>query len=151
MLARLVQRFGDREGRPMGAAEAVRLAGQLARTLDQLVAEEVPASRLAEAVPENVAAHWQQTLKFLRIVTEQWPEVLNGLGQTDAVARRNLMFDGLARRWRDDPPPGFVIAAGITTSAAAVGRLLRSEEHTSELQSLMRISYAVFCLKKKKK
>src|SRR3546814_4488958 len=104
----------------MGAAEAVRLAGQLARTLDQLVAEEVPASRLAEAVPENVAAHWQQTLKFLRIVTEQWPEVLNGLGQTDAVARRNLMFDGLARR---------------------------SEEHTSELQSLMRISYAVSCLK----
>src|SRR3546814_9030497 len=39
--------------------------------------------------------------------------------------------------------------------AAAVGRHCRtrrrSEEHTSELQSLMRISYAVFCLKKKKK
>src|SRR3546814_10889111 len=34
-----------------------------------------------------------------------------------------------------------------------IGRVndLRSEEHTSELQSLMRISYAVFCLKKKKK
>src|SRR3546814_10253753 len=31
------------------------------------------------------------------------------------------------------------------------GRRTRSEEHTSELQSLMRISYAVFCLKKKKK
>src|SRR3546814_1794205 len=31
------------------------------------------------------------------------------------------------------------------------GRGIRSEEHTSELQSLMRISYAVFCLKKKKK
>src|SRR3546814_1105637 len=30
-------------------------------------------------------------------------------------------------------------------------RTARSEEHTSELQSLMRISYAVFCLKKKKK
>src|SRR3546814_1932245 len=30
------------------------------------------------------------------------------------------------------------------------GRMRRSEEHTSELQSLMRISYAVFCLKKKK-
>src|SRR3546814_9696705 len=33
----------------------------------------------------------------------------------------------------------------------ALGALTRSEEHTSELQSLMRISYAVFCLKKKKK
>src|SRR3546814_7274327 len=32
-----------------------------------------------------------------------------------------------------------------------LGYVLRSEEHTSELQSLMRISYAVFCLKKKKK
>src|SRR3546814_9630716 len=41
-------------------------------------------------------------------------------------------------------------APAIATSAAAIGRILRSEEHTSELQSLMRISYAVFCLKKKK-
>src|SRR3546814_5250261 len=32
-----------------------------------------------------------------------------------------------------------------------IGLASRSEEHTSELQSLMRISYAVFCLKKKKK
>src|SRR3546814_7706931 len=35
--------------------------------------------------------------------------------------------------------------------ARANGSSRRSEEHTSELQSLMRISYAVFCLKKKKK
>src|SRR3546814_7674337 len=35
-------------------------------------------------------------------------------------------------------------------SKPARGRASRSEEHTSELQSLMRISYAVFCLKKKK-
>src|SRR3546814_5264017 len=38
---------------------------------------------------------------------------------------------------------GLLIALNIQTS------FLRSEEHTSELQSLMRISYAVFCLKKK--
>src|SRR3546814_5987580 len=46
---------------------------------------------------------------------------------------------------------GFDIAALEATldRRAAAGRALRSEEHTSELQSLMRISYAVFCLKKK--
>src|SRR3546814_4542213 len=41
-----------------------------------------------------------------------------------------------------------VIGAGTDP---ALGQPIRSEEHTSELQSLMRISYAVFCLKKKKK
>src|SRR3546814_7533832 len=38
----------------------------------------------------------------------------------------------------------------IASAAASGGQHLRSEEHTSELQSLMRTSYAVFCLKKKK-
>src|SRR3546814_2375652 len=38
-----------------------------------------------------------------------------------------------------------------STGLSKAGVLPRSEEHTSELQSLMRISYAVFCLKKKKK
>src|SRR3546814_4634830 len=40
---------------------------------------------------------------------------------------------------------------GVRDDSATVGRVTRSEEHTSELQSLMRISYAVSCSKKKKK
>src|SRR3546814_3999213 len=40
--------------------------------------------------------------------------------------------------------------ATLRPDAAPVIAQVRSEEHTSELQSLMRISYAVFCLKKKK-
>src|SRR3546814_1610217 len=40
---------------------------------------------------------------------------------------------------------------GTVAVRGFANHLLRSEEHTSELQSLMRISYAVFCLKKKKK
>src|SRR3546814_5421478 len=38
---------------------------------------------------------------------------------------------------------------GVITATAIAATVTRSEEHTSELQSLMRISYAVFCLKKK--
>src|SRR3546814_2820866 len=40
--------------------------------------------------------------------------------------------------------------AALVRRGGAGGHFRRSEEHTSELQSLMRISYAVFCLKKKK-
>src|SRR3546814_6893336 len=53
----------------------------------------------------------------------------------------------------------YALYVGIDWQGQGLGRrllataldALRSEEHTSELQSLMRISYAVFCLKKKKK
>src|SRR3546814_5721211 len=38
----------------------------------------------------------------------------------------------------------------VVNTAQVIDERIRSEEHTSELQSLMRISYAVFCLKKKK-
>src|SRR3546814_4208243 len=58
---------------------------------------------------------------------------------------------------RDPVLVGFPVADFASAMVAVQGALLgliarqRSEEHTSELQSLMRISYAVFCLKKKKK
>src|SRR3546814_1522989 len=56
--------------------------------------------------------------------------------------------------------PRYAVALAFAVGIAAAGALhllhmdsvtWRSEEHTSELQSLMRISYAVFCLKKKNK
>src|SRR3546814_9173107 len=50
--------------------------------------------------------------------------------------------------WRTNSVNGFSIRQCLHTRSVLIGR---SEEHTSELQSLMRISYAVFCLKKKKK
>src|SRR3546814_1326706 len=58
------------------------------------------------------------------------------------------------RAARPRPVEGNVVAVGIGATAFVIPERLhqrRSEEHTSELQSLMRISYAVFCLKKKKK
>src|SRR3546814_19713074 len=53
-----------------------------------------------------------------------------------------LKFGTVCPREGGDPSP---------TGSRWRRREMRSEEHTSELQSLMRISYAVFCLKKKKK
>src|SRR3546814_9705251 len=46
---------------------------------------------------------------------------------------------------------GSAVPSSEEFCALRVRKVCRSEEHTSELQSLMRISYAVFCLKKKKK
>src|SRR3546814_1731604 len=48
-------------------------------------------------------------------------------------------------------PAGHTVAGNQRRSLRSRLQGMRSEEHTSELQSLMRISYAVFCLKKKRK
>src|SRR3546814_7323284 len=66
--------------------------------------------------------------------------------------RRWPMPDAIAPRRREYRAAAAPAATAVTTElpAAASAPPDRSEEHTSELQSLMRISYAVFCLKKKK-
>src|SRR3546814_7367677 len=52
---------------------------------------------------------------------------------------------------REAKAKGLPVLCGITPAHLLLSdTAIRSEEHTSELQSLMRISYAVFCLKKKK-
>src|SRR3546814_5715362 len=82
---------------------------------------------------------------------------------SDLSSPRNAWTGGSCRRtWRRWPcswrptmracAPGMIISstrAGADAMAPVPESVLRSEEHTSELQSLMRISYAVFCLKKK--
>src|SRR3546814_5016276 len=101
-----------------------------------------------------------------RLHTEFLPEMMRErLQQRGLKGTRRISFE-------DDPLPGVTyvgrvhpivavlaetLAEGALDPAGADGKALgragvwRSEEHTSELQSLMRISYAVFCLKKKNK
>src|SRR3546814_10484441 len=74
-----------------------------------------------------------------KVLAEHWPEVIPG--DLDAEIRRR--FEILL------PPQAMRPAARGGAEPVAHPSRRRSEEHTSELQSLMRISYAVFCLKKK--
>src|SRR3546814_6721048 len=69
-----------------------------------------------------------------------------GLAEPRRPVRGERAMDAAGDRVFRDPVPWREITADAIESAVP-----RSEEHTSELQSLMRISYAVFCLKKKKK
>src|SRR3546814_4872750 len=73
------------------------------------------------------------------------PEALNAI----TPAMDDLLFDA----WRtinDDPEIWCAVLSAEGEKGFCIGGDVRSEEHTSELQSLMRISYAVFCLKKKR-
>src|SRR3546814_5845744 len=67
-------------------------------------------------------------------------------GTTDFENDKAFLSEKLLGRHRQSSGPSFTPSFART---ACLNACLRSEEHTSELQSLMRISYAVCCLKKK--
>src|SRR3546814_6873003 len=82
--------------------------------------------------------------------SDQWGNIVNGIELTRRMESTEVF--GVTT-------PLLTTADGAKMGKTAAGAVwlnedqlpARSEEHTSELQSLMRISYAVFCLKKKKK
>ena len=104
--------------------QAARLAAELARLLDRVATERVSFERLADLVPDDLADHWRITLKFMTILTERWPAVLEDEGCIEPMDHRNRLIEAQARAWRLDPPPGPVVAAGSTGTVPATADLL---------------------------
>ncbi|MEQ8804788.1 MAG: double-strand break repair protein AddB, partial [Rhodospirillales bacterium] len=123
LLARLILARHDRDDTP---DQALRLAQELARLMDQIETERLDADRLAELVPKkgDLADHWRVTLEFLEIVLPAWPKILADTGCIDTADRRNRALDAQADHWRRTPPATPVIAAGSTGSVPATAELL---------------------------
>src|SRR3546814_6629510 len=96
-----------------------------------------------------VPAHGRITRRIVpsapSIVVEAGDILCGAARRTDAG--RRVVVVGISERDAEQQLAGFA----PQPQGLAHSRRIRSEEHTSELQSLMRISYAVFCLKKKNK
>src|SRR5439155_27091270 len=71
------------------STEALRLAQDLARTLDLLLVEEIDPRRLADAAADapELALHWQISLERLRAIVDQWPKRLSDLGHIELAYR----------------------------------------------------------------
>lgn len=127
-LAELVREArGDKA--PKGSA-LLNLAFATGQVMDRLLAEEVRPEALWESevldlVPE-MATHWVGALKTFIAVQQAWLGELEARGQVDAATRRNLLFRAAAARLRDNPPPGPIVAAGVTSAAPALAHLLRT-------------------------
>ena len=103
---------------------AARLATALGQFLDQTHIEGAKLERLPDLVPDDFAEHWQMVLKFLDIITREWPAILDKRGAIDPADRRNRMIWALADRWQKAPPDHPVIAAGSTGSVPASAHLM---------------------------
>ncbi len=123
ILARTIQTAGDRANLPQSFDQAVALAQELGNFLDEVQTERLSFDGLANLVPGDFSAHWQKTLTFLKVLTENWPDVLKSRGVIDYAARRNLLLEAQIKAWQKNPPQNPVIAVGdpltITVPAAA--------------------------------
>src|SRR3546814_2062341 len=86
-----------------------------------------------------------QVLHIARITPDIDLDVMQPDQTLDALLAR--LVTGLGETFDTERPDRVLVHGDTLTTMAAT---LKSEEHTSELQSLMRSSYAVFCLKKKR-
>ena len=121
LLARLVLALDPEYTTP---DQAVHLAAELGRLLDQVQTERLGFEGLADLAPERFADHWQITLDFLTILTDRWPAVLAADGCIDRADHRNRLLAGLAETWQRKPPADPVFAAGSTGSIPATADLL---------------------------
>jgi len=123
-LARIIAAHAEKtELMALGEAQAIALAGELAALLDTFAAQDVPLARLREAVHKDFASHWEQTLRFLEVITDAWPQMLETLGLMDPGARRTALIKATCDRWAADPP-GPIVAAGSTGSLKATAEML---------------------------
>jgi ATP-dependent helicase/nuclease subunit B len=125
LLTQLVMRWGKVRGQPpLLPGQAAALAASLARFLDTVATEGASFARLADLVPQDLAAHWQVVLKFLEILPTRWPQILAAEGALDPAVRRNRLIEHQAAAWRCSPPGHPVIAAGLTGGIPAMTELL---------------------------
>src|SRR3546814_10002214 len=108
------------------------------------------AKRLRAAVPRSGRRQTLFAVRECRRSPRRRNSLVNKgsqLGRRQFIEPGTHRLDGLVEHFKQDE--GETLLARPPCAAARTPKP-RSEEHTSELQSLMRISYAVFCLKKKK-
>lgn len=114
---------------PLPGRARLNLARDIARAIDRLLVEEKrPEDLLGDAVLDSlagVAEHWKHSIRLFARVNARWQVELAERGEVDAATRRNLLFDRAARRWKDTPPQHPIVAAGVTSAAPALARLLR--------------------------
>jgi ATP-dependent helicase/nuclease subunit B len=127
LLANLILALKGEGGAPQKPHAAWMLAAELASLLDEADYAEVDlAATLPKLVEGELAAHWQKTLLFLRIVTHAWPAHLREQVQTNPAGRLRGMIRAQAQAWQERPPNHrvWMVAAEGNPAIAEMARVV---------------------------
>jgi ATP-dependent helicase/nuclease subunit B len=114
---------------PASAADATRLAADLARLIDDMETAGIDWTKLRTLAPDDHAEYFRLTLQFLDIVAKQWPQYLAEVARADPAVRRDRLIRAAAARLREHGSAGPIVAAGSTGSIPATSALLAAIAH----------------------
>ena len=125
LFARLISSKHDAYGiKDISFVQALSLASDLAKLIDGIYNENLKFEDLSVLVPEEYAAHWQETLKFLKIVTAFWPDILKERGLIDPSCKKNKLLKLKASLWLKNPPKYKIVAAGLNAAFDGIKDIL---------------------------
>lgn len=105
--------------------QAIKIAVSLGELLDEFYQFETDTTQLSELVQNPIfAEHWNETLIFLEIITQQWPKILKEKGLIDEADRRIRLIDAYTKKIQGTNDT--VIVAGLDGGLPAVRRLLET-------------------------
>lgn len=110
----------------LSANQACFLAQELANLIDTVNNENLDFNNLQNLVPDEYSAHWQETLKFLEIITQYWPEILKERNMVDSSFRRNQLLLAQSEIWKLNPPQNRIVIAGTTATFPAMKELVKT-------------------------
>lgn len=110
----------------LSLAQSYALAKNLADLIDLAYNENLDFSRLKEIVPAEYAAHWQESLNLLSIITEYWPQILKERGVVDASFRRNQLLEAELKMWRQSRTEQKIVVAGTTAAFPRLKQLVQT-------------------------
>ena len=109
----------------MPAPQAMALAQELASLIDLSYNQQLSFDDLQNIVPDEYAQHWQEILKFLRIITKFWPDILKEQGKVDAVEYRNILIKAQLELWKKNRSKKRIVVAGTTAAFPLMKELVK--------------------------
>lgn len=127
-LAMLVAAYYKQEQIDIPPASSIAAARELAGLLDSAaLSGDIDWDQLPELVNDtDLAKHWQQSVKFLKIITDNWPDWLADNGATEPFARRLIVAEAIAASLMIAPPSTPFIVAGSTGATPASRALMQA-------------------------
>lgn len=107
-------------------SRALKAAQGLIHLIDEAETTGIDLENLKSLVVTDYAEHWQETLNFLKIVTDFWPSILKDLGLIEPQAKVRESLKILKQHWQENPPPYPVIIAGTTGTVPTTADLMKT-------------------------